>query len=483
LHHEGLFRIPGSQSEVNDIRNAFERGEDPLDTMNEHNLDSVAGVLKLYFRGLSKPIFPVESFSCLIACVETEDLLERAHKIKAVVSTLEPSIVIVIRYLFAFLHHVSQYSDENMMDAHNLAVCFGPTLVTVPADQDPVSSQGRVNEVVKTIIVHHDRVFPGSELLPGPIYEKCMTQEEDYCDSLQSDNVIEECEQDVLLDIHGSEDDSPGGAGLRAMVLFDYVARSVSELSLRKGESLRLLQRVSDDWWRGETSQGTGLVPDKYIQLPDTVDAGSGPWPEPGSELGSTEERPDSSRDASLSDPESDPVPRRRSGSSPIRRRFPDGALRIPVFQPTAPRPLRSPALEERLGLGTGIQERRNTLDLYQLTHSPRPVRTAAGSAGKLDRQHSERPATEVNKDMVRNMDSVFRELLQHRRHKSSSEEVQDPRRAETPGSQGTEVRRSSSGAIDRPPTKQGPPSKQGVKARATALFKPSGGGTGEGAP
>ncbi|GCC49538.1 hypothetical protein chiPu_0033900, partial [Chiloscyllium punctatum] len=66
------------------------------------------------------------------------------------------------------------------MDPHNLAVCFGPTLVTVPPDQDPVSSQARVNEAIKTVIVHHDKIFPGSEELPGPVYEKCMTQEEDY---------------------------------------------------------------------------------------------------------------------------------------------------------------------------------------------------------------------------------------------------------------------------------------------------------------
>ncbi|GCC42114.1 hypothetical protein chiPu_0026313, partial [Chiloscyllium punctatum] len=136
-----------------------------------------------------------------------------------------------------------------------------------------------------------------------------------------------------------------------------------------------------------------------------------------------------------------------------------------------------------RLGLPAGFQERRNTLDLYQLTHSPKPVRTAPGSAGKLDRQHSERPIAELNKDMVKNMDLVFRELLQNRRHRSSSEEVHDPRKVETPGSQGSEQRRSSGGALDRPPLKQGPPPKQGKKARATALFKPSGGGTADTTP
>uniref|UniRef100_A0A4W4GGP2 Rho GTPase activating protein 4a n=1 Tax=Electrophorus electricus TaxID=8005 RepID=A0A4W4GGP2_ELEEL len=43
-------------------------GEDPL-TDSECDIDSVAGVLKLYFRGLTKPLFPEESFSQLMECV------------------------------------------------------------------------------------------------------------------------------------------------------------------------------------------------------------------------------------------------------------------------------------------------------------------------------------------------------------------------------------------------------------------------------
>ncbi len=43
-------------------------GEDPL-TDSESDIDSVAGVLKLYFRGLEKPLFPEERFSQLMECV------------------------------------------------------------------------------------------------------------------------------------------------------------------------------------------------------------------------------------------------------------------------------------------------------------------------------------------------------------------------------------------------------------------------------
>ncbi|KAG5274021.1 hypothetical protein AALO_G00158310 [Alosa alosa] len=67
LQHQGIFRVSGSQVEVNDIKNSFERGNDPLtDEENNHDINSVAGVLKLYFRGLENPLFPKERFNDLL---------------------------------------------------------------------------------------------------------------------------------------------------------------------------------------------------------------------------------------------------------------------------------------------------------------------------------------------------------------------------------------------------------------------------------
>ena len=43
LHHHGIFRVSGSQVEINHFRDAFERGEDPLaDTTDASDINSVA---------------------------------------------------------------------------------------------------------------------------------------------------------------------------------------------------------------------------------------------------------------------------------------------------------------------------------------------------------------------------------------------------------------------------------------------------------
>ena len=63
LHHQGIFRISGSQVEINNFREAFERGEDPLADMSDaSDINSVAGVLKLFLRELREPVFSVQYF-------------------------------------------------------------------------------------------------------------------------------------------------------------------------------------------------------------------------------------------------------------------------------------------------------------------------------------------------------------------------------------------------------------------------------------
>uniref|UniRef100_A0A665W2V3 SLIT-ROBO Rho GTPase-activating protein 1 n=1 Tax=Echeneis naucrates TaxID=173247 RepID=A0A665W2V3_ECHNA len=270
LQHQGIFRVSGSQLEVNDIKNSFERGNDPLtDDENNHDINSVAGVLKLYFRGLENPLFPKERFSDLLSCIRIENLYDRALYIRKILLTIPRSVLIVMRYLFAFLNHLSQYSDENMMDPYNLAICFGPTLMPTPDSQDQVSCQAHVNEIIKTIIIHHETIFPDAKELDGPIYEKCMAGG-DYCESPYSEHgALEEVDNEGGTETHTSEDE---GEPIEAIAKFDYVGRSSRELSFKKGASLLLYQRASEDWWEGRHNGIDGLVPHQYIVVQDIDD-------------------------------------------------------------------------------------------------------------------------------------------------------------------------------------------------------------------
>ncbi|KPP75080.1 rho GTPase-activating protein 4-like, partial [Scleropages formosus] len=421
LHHEGIFRVPGSQSEVNSIRDAFERGEDPL-TDSECDIDSVAGVLKLYFRGLEKPLFPEESFSQLMECVPIENVVERAAQIKSVVSTFPRPIVVVMRYLFAFLHHVSQYSDENMMQPYNLAVCFGPSLLRGAEMGDAVTLQPQINALVKTMILHHESIFPGPTELPGPVYEKCMTLEQEYCEPIPEEG---DGESEPLH----NEDECD------AVAVFDYVARSPAELSFKQGEHLILHGKASSDWWRGEVGGVKGLIPHKYINVSEGVERKHERSRREDGRGGSTgnlaEEQQTVDHGTRLRvNSDSASLPSRQKGggsSSPVRKltlQLPEGRLILP---PPSPGLVRPPA----------GYERRNTFD-------------------SLRQMGAERQTVMVDKEVSRQMNSVFKELL-------SRQPPLDPIVTASP----SPVSPSPSGA--RPPQKKG-----GFGLRGRTLFKPA---------
>ncbi|XP_077335141.1 rho GTPase-activating protein 4 isoform X4 [Lithobates pipiens] len=371
LQHEGIFRVPGSQVQVNEIRSAFERGEDPLDSSYTGNdVDSVAGVLKLYFRGLEKPLFPNDMFHDLLCSLQLETQ-DRVVHLKKLVQQLPITVTLVLRYLFAFLNHLSQYSDENMMDPYNLAVCFGPTLVSIPEGEDPVSVQAHVNEVVKTIIIYQERIFPGQAELEGPVYEKCMTVEEDeeYCnfscsETLALEVTIEESDQEMHQDMGVSEDELDT---VEATAKFDYSARTSQELSFKKGDTILLHCKASGDWWKGELSGMRGLVPHKYINIPEGIRVNS---------------------DSACS-------PRKRSEGSPIRK------LNSPFMDaPRLPFPMAHPGPRLLGHIERPPVERRNPIDI-----------TPKG-ASAVKTWQSERQSIEVDKDVTKNMNNVFRELL-----------------------------------------------------------------------
>uniref|UniRef100_A0A5K3F1I7 Rho-GAP domain-containing protein n=1 Tax=Mesocestoides corti TaxID=53468 RepID=A0A5K3F1I7_MESCO len=173
MHHQGIFRVPGSQAEINNFKEAFEYGEDPLVGLSDaRDINSTAGLLKLYFRELGEPPFPKEVFVELVKAVrDRRDSDDCVDRLAAIISSgLSHAVFIVMRYLFAFLHHLAEYSDENMMDPYNLAICFGPTLMPAPPDLDQVEYQSNVNDVVKLCINHHRRIFDPT--VPGAYYEK-----------------------------------------------------------------------------------------------------------------------------------------------------------------------------------------------------------------------------------------------------------------------------------------------------------------------
>jgi len=142
------------------------------------------------------------------------------------------------------------------------AICIGPSLVRIPDDQYQVNQQNLANEVIKTFILFHEDIFPGS--VPGCKYEKYVSLETgDYPGDPDSPKVGGEEHPVLYSEDLGDEQDED--CELEGVAQHTFNARTGRELSFGKGDTIRLRAQVSGDWWEGELRGREGLVPDKYI--------------------------------------------------------------------------------------------------------------------------------------------------------------------------------------------------------------------------
>lgn len=260
LKHQGIFRVSGSQAEINNIKEQFEKGLDPLAHQNDSSdINSIAAVLKLYLRELKEPLIAQIVHPQFLACfVSVESQAQLIQHIQHYLKNIPALIHGVIQYLFSFLHRLSLHSADNMMDAHNLAICFGPTLVPMaPPGFDQVLYQNQVNLFIKHLILHYDQIF-----------EVTSDTEDKYYNDYTAESSNEFLSDDLDSQLDATEEEEDFDDLKPALVQYDFRARSQRELNLNAGDLMQLKKQISADWWLGVDNNGKeGLVPSKYVAL------------------------------------------------------------------------------------------------------------------------------------------------------------------------------------------------------------------------
>ncbi|CAK1542848.1 unnamed protein product [Leptosia nina] len=216
LRHQGIFRVSGSQVEMQALRAAFERGEDPLVNVRDaSDMNSVCGLLKLYLRELRPPLLPPQLQERLVRIAALPDDAVFVARLRDTLALLPLPALLVLRYLFAFLAHLAEHSEHNMMDAWNLAICLGPTLLPAWGEGgDQVAAQNLVNELVKRTIVHHRDVFP-QDLAPHTLYRRpSLTVDADRSSFSESEVYGEE---------GGGEEEPEAGGSARDDSLYAHI--------------------------------------------------------------------------------------------------------------------------------------------------------------------------------------------------------------------------------------------------------------------
>jgi len=161
--NQGIYRVPGNTSLINQL--IEELNKDPIrlcaDSDKWQDVNLVSSLLKLFFRKLPDSLITDYLYESVIAANRTENAERRMLKIKKLLHELPEHNFETFHFLAQHLNRVMSHEDVNKMDAHNLAIMFGPTLIR-PQDNNMIVMVRDMTgqcRVVESIILHCDWFF------------------------------------------------------------------------------------------------------------------------------------------------------------------------------------------------------------------------------------------------------------------------------------------------------------------------------------
>ncbi|KAF8124652.1 hypothetical protein K438DRAFT_2154213 [Mycena galopus ATCC 62051] len=159
LTEVGIYRLAGAASTIAALKEAFNRGEDPIDSSTD--IHAVCDLVKSWFRVLPEPLFPSNSYHLAIEAMQLENLDDRLSSTRNVVQGLPRPNFDLLKRVSEHLDRVADFEDQNQMTDESLAIVFGPNLLRAPQDNFAMilANMAHTHKLVKTLITHFHVVF------------------------------------------------------------------------------------------------------------------------------------------------------------------------------------------------------------------------------------------------------------------------------------------------------------------------------------
>ncbi|PGG98869.1 hypothetical protein AJ79_08745 [Helicocarpus griseus UAMH5409] len=162
LNVEGIYRLSGNANHIAHLKALFDNDSSQVDFTNPenffHDVNSVAGLLKQFFRELPDPLFTNKHYTDFINAARREDDIQRRDALHALINNLPDPNYATLRALVLHLNHVQERSSENRMNAGNIAISFGLTLMGSNAGHN-IADSGWQARVIETILQNTFQIF------------------------------------------------------------------------------------------------------------------------------------------------------------------------------------------------------------------------------------------------------------------------------------------------------------------------------------
>lgn len=129
LEVEGIYRLSGTNSHVNALRSAFDNHDTSVTDFRNpanffHDVNSVANLLKLFFRDLPDPLFTSSGYASFIEASQLEDEGMRRDALHQSINDLPDPNYATLRAVVLHLHRVMQFERVNRMGSPQLGLCL-----------------------------------------------------------------------------------------------------------------------------------------------------------------------------------------------------------------------------------------------------------------------------------------------------------------------------------------------------------------------
>ncbi|KAF2245074.1 RhoGAP-domain-containing protein [Trematosphaeria pertusa] len=162
LEVEGIYRIPGTASHIQAMKALFDSAATQVDFRNpeafQHDVNSVAGLLKQFFRELPDPLLTKDFYTKFIDAARIDDDTMRRDSMHALINALPDPNYATLRALMLHLHRVEQSSEVNRMSTANLGICWAPSIMG-PHKGSNMADAGLQARVIITILDNVLQIF------------------------------------------------------------------------------------------------------------------------------------------------------------------------------------------------------------------------------------------------------------------------------------------------------------------------------------
>nr|KAG5704057.1 hypothetical protein BaRGS_017561 [Batillaria attramentaria] len=160
LEHDGLYRVSGNMAEIQRLRYVVDKDEGHNLLEDQWDVHTLTGALKLFFRELREPLFPLKCVGKFTDAVKKESRKDKLSAFKEALKSLPKCNYETMRVLFQHLRNLIQFSHENRMQAQNVAIVFGPTLMWAEGDfANMALNTVYQSKVVEFLLLEYDNLF------------------------------------------------------------------------------------------------------------------------------------------------------------------------------------------------------------------------------------------------------------------------------------------------------------------------------------